>query len=102
MKRIYEMNIKNRIELKLEEAFAPTFLEVEDESHLHVTHGNYKLGGESHFHVTIISPIFSGMSRIERHRQVYECLDEELKKNIHALRLNIMSPEEGEASNVLG
>jgi BolA protein len=102
MKRIYAMDVKNRIELKLQEAFSPSFLKVEDESHLHITHGNYRPGGGSHISVTIISPIFSGMSRIERHKRVYECLDEELKKNVHALRLNIMSPEEREASIELG
>ncbi len=88
--------LKNRIESKLNEAFSPTSLKVEDESHLHVGHGNYRAGGESHFHVTIISPAFQGLNRIQRHQKVYACLKEEINEGVHALSLKTLSPEEGE------
>jgi BolA protein len=88
------MRIKTRIENKLQEAFSPTFLSVEDESYLHVTHGNYTSGGESHFKVKIVSPVFKGWSRLERHQKIYDLLDGELKDGVHALSLQALSPEE--------
>lgn len=88
------MFMKKRLETKLYEAFSPSFLRVEDESYLHVNHGNYQPGGGSHFKVTIVSSHFKDCSRIERHRQVYACLERELKDGVHALCLNALSPEE--------
>ena len=95
------MSLKTHIESKLRDAFSPTYLKVEDESHLHVGHGNYKPGGESHFSVTLVSPVFLGLSRIRRHQMVYACLKDELKNGVHALCLQTLSPEEGEASSEL-
>jgi len=88
--------MKKRIETKLSKAFSPCFLEVEDESHLHVNHGNFHPGGGSHFKVTLVSPLFMGWSRIDRHQQVYACLKEELKNGVHALCLKLLSPDEVE------
>ena len=87
---------KSEIEKKLQEAFSPLYLKVEDESDLHVGHGNYKPGGESHFKVTLISASFKDLNRIKRHQMVYACLEEELKNGVHALRLKTLSPEEFE------
>ncbi len=88
------MSLKTHIESKLCDAFSPIYLKVEDESHLHVGHGGYKPGGESHFHVTIVSSAFLGLSRIQRHQKIYACLEEELKNGVHALSLKVLSPEE--------
>lgn len=91
--------LKTHIESKLRDAFSPTYLKVEDESHLHVDHGNYKVGGESHFHVTIVSRAFLGLSRIQRHQKVYSCLEDAFKNGVHSLSLETLSPEEaGESS----
>lgn len=92
--------IKTLIEEKLQLEFSPTYLKVIDESHHHVGHTNYRPGGNSHFSVTIVSSLFCGMSRIQRHQKVYACLEEELKAGIHALRLKILCPEEGESPEV--
>ena len=89
--------MKTRIETKLSKAFSPCTLSVEDESHLHVNHGNYHPGGGSHFRVTLVSSLFTGHSRIHRHQQVYACLKEELKDGVHALCLKLLSPDEEES-----
>lgn len=89
--------MKARIETKLYKAFSPCTLKVEDESHLHVNHGNYRPGGGSHFKVTLVSPLFTGRNRIQRHQQVYACLEEELKDGMHALCLKLLSPDEAES-----
>lgn len=86
--------IKTRIEEKLHAAFSPSFLEVQDESHQHRGHEGHNPLGESHFNVTIISRLFCGRSRLERHKLVYGCLKEELKTRVHALRLKTLCPEE--------
>ncbi|MBA3813146.1 MAG: BolA family transcriptional regulator [Alphaproteobacteria bacterium] len=72
----------------------PSLLIVEDDSYLHVSHGNYHPDGGSHFKITVVSPLFKGCSRIERHRQVHACLEEELKDGVHALCLKLLCPEE--------
>lgn len=86
-----------QIEEKLTKEFSPLFLKIEDDSHRHVNHGNYRVGGESHFTITLISKNFTDLPRLQRHQQVYTCLQEELKSKIHALCLKLFSPEEGGA-----
>ena len=92
--------IKTRIEKKLRKAFSPTYLEVKDESLLHIGHENYKPGEGTHFSVTLVSAAFRGLNRVQRHQRVYACLEDELKNGVHALCLKTLSPEEGEASSV--
>ena len=80
---------------KLEQAFAPTRLEIEDESHKHAGHGGYKGdGAETHFHVTMIADTVAGLSRVERQRAVYRVLAEELAGPVHALGLTVKGPTE--------
>lgn len=75
---------------KLQQAFSPEHLEVENESHMH----NVPEGSESHFKVTIVCNDFDGMMLIKRHRMVNEVLREELDGGIHALALHTMTMEE--------
>jgi len=44
-------------------------------------------GGGDHFQATVRSPAFSGLSRIQQHRMVYEVFGEEIGGPIHALSL---------------
>ena len=83
------MSIQERIQEKLKQ-LEPDFLEVVNESHAHKGHSgaeNAVHKGESHFFVNIVSNKFSGLSIVEQHRLVYECLKEELADGVHALRL---------------
>ncbi len=82
---------------KLEQAFAPTELEIMDESHLHAGHAGHDRRGESHFAVKMVSPAFAGKGRVERQRLVYAVLEEELRERVHALRLALKTAEEGRA-----
>jgi len=83
-----------RIRDKLTEAFAPKALDVLDESHRHAGHAGAQAGGETHFTVTMVSDSFAGQSRLQRQRAVYKVLDAELKERVHALALNLATPEE--------
>jgi len=90
--------IKKHIESKLRKAFTPTLLEVVDESHLHVGHAGHRPGQQTHFSVTLISNRFNNLSRIQRHQLVYETLESELKAEVHALQLTLVSTEESTES----
>ncbi len=88
------MATKDTITNKLREAFAPGKLDVTDESHLHEGHAGHRPGGETHFRVYIVSDVFKGKSRIERHRMINAVLAGELAGAIHALAINAQAPEE--------
>jgi BolA protein len=83
------MGVAEQIRSRLESAFAPTRLVVEDVSEAHRGHSGYREGGESHFDVAIAAPAFKEMSRIERHRAVHAAIGRDLVGQIHALSLDI-------------
>lgn len=71
--------VAQSIKVKLEDKFQPVkHLEIIDESHKHASHAAMKehdsSSGETHFKVTIVSDAFEGMSLIQRHRAVNDCL----------------------------
>ncbi|MFC3691369.1 BolA family protein [Chenggangzhangella methanolivorans] len=88
------MSVRARIEATLTEALKPERLEVMDESHLHAGHAGARPEGETHFRVRIVSGAFSGMSRVDRHRQVNALLAAELQGPVHALAIDARAPEE--------
>jgi stress-induced morphogen len=51
-------------------------------------------GTADHWKATIISAAFSGKSLLERHRMVMAALADELKGPIHALTLDLKTPDE--------
>jgi len=81
------------IRTKLIATFAPTECLLEDESALHVGHAGAASGGR-HYRLTLISAVFEGKSRLNRHRLVYDCLDYMMKHEIHALAITALAPSE--------
>jgi stress-induced morphogen len=51
-------------------------------------------GTEDHWQAKVISAAFTGKSLLERHRLVMAALVEEMKGPIHALTLDLKTPEE--------
>jgi BolA protein len=94
--------IASSIEAKLNAALAPERLAIVNESHLHAGHhhhgsdhhGAYDGTGETHFRVRIVSPLFAGMSRIDRHRTVNDLLRDEIAAGVHALAIEPAAPGE--------
>jgi len=80
---------------KLEASFAPSRLDVVDESHRHAGHAGAHPQGESHFRVYIVAEAFAGKSRIECHRMVNEVLKNELRDRVHALSIQASAPVDG-------
>jgi BolA protein len=86
---------------KIEAAFEPAALELRDDSQKHAKHAHVmaRAGtaagvGETHFWIKIVSSAFHGKSRIDRHRMVNGLLAEELAGSVHALALEVRTPEE--------
>lgn len=84
------MSVRDTIVAKLEQAFSPAHLEVENESHGH----NVPRGSETHFRVVIACSAFEGKRAVSRHQQVYAVLADELKGGVHALALHTYTPAE--------
>jgi BolA protein len=76
---------------RLEELLAPTWLEVIDESMAHMGHaGSDGTGSGTHFRVRIASPAFDGLSRVARHRLVYDALRTFVDRGVHALAIETL------------
>ena len=87
--------IRERIEEKLRVAFDPSRLKVVDESHMHAGHQPDITGtGETHMRVQIVSETFAGKSRLARHRQIHDVLQDVLNKGLHALAIEASAPDE--------
>lgn len=82
----------SRIRELLLHAFGDPGLEVQDDSHLHAGHAGAREGG--HYTVRLTSPRFKGLSRVARHRLVYDALRELMQQGIHALVIEARSPDE--------
>ncbi len=78
------------IERVLSAALQPTQLEVQDDSHLHAGHAGAREG--RHYTVRLTSERFTGLSRVARHRLVYDTLAHEMRSGIHALVIDARSP----------
>lgn len=83
------MRVEDEIREKLEQEFAPRFLEVLDESAQHRGHAGAPEGGQSHFRVKIGAERFAEMNRLARHRAIHSALGAELIGRIHALALEV-------------
>lgn len=74
----------------LQEALAPSELAVQDDSHLHAGHAGAREG--RHFSVRLTSDRFNGLSRVARHRLVYDALHRLIPSGIHALAIDARAP----------
>ena len=83
-----EMTVADEIKARLTQAFAPSLLDVVNESHRHAGHAGDDGTGESHFKVTIRADALGTLGRVDRHRAVQRALGD-LNSRIHAIALDI-------------
>jgi BolA protein len=81
------------IRARLTQAFKPSSLEIIDESARHAGHAG-ALSGGGHFIVRIVSEAFQGKNLIQRHRMIYDAVDDLLHTEIHALSIQAKTPQE--------
>ena len=75
------------------QALQPLDLAIDDDSARHAGHEGAK-GGGGHYRVRIVSRRFEGLSRLARHRLVYDSLGQMLQREVHALSLVLQTPDE--------
>ncbi|MGD9663757.1 MAG: BolA family protein [Novosphingobium sp.] len=86
--------LQQEMERLLESAFAPTRLEVINDSASHHGHAGDDGSGESHFTVVIESAAFDGKSRLERQRMVNRALGDIPGERVHALAIRAFATGE--------
>ncbi len=85
------MNTTALIHQRLNERLQPSALEVLDESAAHAGHAGASPSGQgSHIRVRVASPMFTGLSRIQRHRLVYDALQDFIDQGLHALAIELI------------
>jgi BolA protein len=71
----------------------PTELDIVDESARHAGHAGAASGG-GHFIVYISASVFKDKTLIQRHRLVYDAVDDIMHSEIHALSIQAKTPDE--------
>ena len=76
---------------RLVERLQPSHVEVIDESADHAGHvGANGTGLGTHFRVRVASPLFTELSRVKRHRLVYDALQDFIDQGVHALAIETL------------
>lgn len=87
------LRMRERLTAKLQ----PLQLEIVDDSHLHAGHAGAR-DGAGHFTIHIVAQAFTDKTLIERHRMIYDLLQDMMHGEIHALSIQARSPNELQAS----
>ena len=86
------MTVADEIHHRLQ-ALSPVSFELIDESAKHAGHAGARDGG-GHYRLRIVAPCFDGLTRMARHRLVYDALGTMMRREIHALSISAFSPSE--------
>ena len=110
-------SVESRIRAKLEASFNPLRLELENQSHRHAGHAGAEEAlkhaamvaersgstsakiRETHFALKMVAESFAGQNRLARQRAVMAVLAEELQGPVHALSLDLRTPEESPSAS---
>ena len=77
------------IKQRLSDALQPTLLVIENQSHLHQRHASSPQTGQSHFHITIQSPMLKGLPRVQQHQRIYQALGDAFEHGLHAVSIDV-------------
>lgn len=77
---------------------SPELIELEDDSLRHAGHAGAASGG-GHYKLRVISRQFTGLSSIARHRLIYTALSSLMSRDIHALGIIALTPDEAVPQN---
>ena len=80
-----------QIHARLTARLQPPALRVIDESAAHAGHvGANDSGQGTHMRVCIASPLFTSIRRVQRHRLVYDALQDFIDQGLHALAIELI------------
>jgi BolA protein len=80
------------------DVLTPIEISIADESALHAGHAGAASGG-GHYRMTLVSAAFAGQPRVKRHRLVYDALADLMQREIHALAMTLLAPDETQPSS---
>jgi BolA family transcriptional regulator, general stress-responsive regulator len=81
------------LQVRFEAAFAGGQIQISDDSHLHAGHAGAS-SGAGHYRVRIVHPLFDALTRLRRHRLVYDAVADWMPARVHALSIEALSPQE--------
>jgi BolA family transcriptional regulator, general stress-responsive regulator len=81
-----------KIRQALTARLTPVELLIRDDSAAHAGHAGAREGG--HFSIVVVSELFAGRTRMQRHQLVYEAVAELMRTDIHALSIQARTPHE--------
>ena len=81
------------LQSRFDAAFSGGQIQIDDESHLHAGHAGAQ-GGAGHYRVRIVHPSFEALTRVRRHRLVYDAVADWMPARVHALSIEALSPLE--------
>ena len=88
------MVIEKEIKDRLQKNMHLEHFEIKDFTGRHLNHKLHE--GGFHLEAIIVSKDFEGKGLIDRHRLVYESVDDLMKHEIHALSMKTLTPDEWE------
>ncbi len=89
--------LRGRIRACLED-LRPLHFALQDDSAAHAGHAGAKAGG--HFRLELVSAAFEGLTRVQRHRLIYDRLGPLMQGRIHALTMRLLAPSESDSAAV--
>ena len=82
----------DEVKLLLDPVLKPSYIEIADESDLHIGHAGNT--GGAHLSLYVVSKTFINKTRIERHKLVYRILNGLIPSRIHAIKIQALNEEE--------
>ncbi len=73
-------------------SLSPLEIEIIDDSAKHAGHAGARDGG-GHYRLRIVAAGFAGLRTLQRHRLVYDALGSMMKREIHALSIDAITPD---------
>ena len=74
---------------KLNSAFKPSFLDIIDDSHLHVGHAGAE-DNKLHITIRIKAKALDNLKRIQQHKMIYSSMSKEIVSHFHAISITIL------------
>jgi BolA protein len=93
VERLSALTLEGRIRSKLH----CLSLQLTDDSHKHAGHAGAE-GGAAHFTLHLVSEDFVGLSRVARHRLVYDAVSDLMPHRLHALVIDARTAAEAGAA----
>jgi len=93
VERLSALAVEERIRSKLR----CLSLQLTDDSHKHAGHAG-AAGGAAHFTLHLVSDDFVGLSRVARHRLVYDAVSDLMPHKLHALVIDARTAAEASAT----